>query len=127
MIHGRFETQSVDLNAVTEEDVVKYMRAEPRLLDNVWKAVLDHSLEARSFTEDVYRLDLRGAFGKNDDPEARELICRRLASGAVFLRDLAYTAWMESAKPLPRVEPIDQPQNPDNPRYKPATGSAPAK
>ena len=78
MIHGRFESQYLDLIGVTEEDVVKYMRKEPRLLDNVWKAVLDHSLEARGFTEDVYRLDLRGAFGKKDDLEARELVCKRL-------------------------------------------------
>jgi hypothetical protein len=126
-IHGRFESQYLDLIGVTEEDVVKYMRKEPRLLDNVWKAVLDHSLEARGFTEDVYRLDLRGAFAKKDDADARELVCKRLAAGAGFLRDLAYTAWIESAKPLPRVDPIDLPQNPDNPKYNPATGSAPAK
>ena len=127
MIHGRFESQYLDLIGVTEENVVKYMRKEPRFLDNVWKAVLDHSLEARGFTEDVYRLDLRGAFGKKDDTEARELVCKRLAAGAGFLRDLAYTAWAESARPVPRTESIDQPQNPDNPRYNPATGSAPAK
>jgi len=126
MIHGRFESQYVDMIGVTEEDVVKYMRKEPRHLENVWKAVLDHSLEARGFTEDVYRLDLRGAFGNKDDAEARELVCKRLAAGAGFLRDLAYTAWIESAKPMPRVESIDQPQNPDNPKYNPATGSAPA-
>ena len=126
-IHGRFESQYVDLAGVNEEDVVKYMRKEPRHLENVWKAVLDHSLEARGFTEDVYRLDLRGAFAKKDDAEARELVCKRLAAGAGFLRDLAYTAWIESAKPLPRTDPIDQPQNPDNPRYNPATGSGPAR
>jgi hypothetical protein len=126
-IHGRFESQFVDLAGVTEEDVVKYMRKEPRLLEDVWKAVLDHSIEARNFTEDVYRLDLRGAFGNKDDAEARELVCKRLAAGAGFLRDLAYTAWIESARPLPRMDPINQPQNPNNPKYNPATGSAPAK
>ena len=78
-IHGRFESQYVDLIAVTEEDVLKYMRKEPRLLEDVWKAVLNHSIEARDFTEDVYRLDLRGAFAKKDDAEARELVCKRLA------------------------------------------------
>ena len=44
--------------------MLKYMRKEPRLLEDVWKAVLNHSIEARDFTEDVYRLDLRGAFAK---------------------------------------------------------------
>lgn len=100
---------------------------QPRLLDNVWRAVLDHSLEARGFTQDVYRLDLRGAFGQKDDAEAREMVCRRLAAGAGFPRDLAYTARAESARPVPRTESIDQPQNPDNPKYNPAAGSAPAK
>jgi len=125
-IHGRFESQYVDLIGVTEEDVEKYMRKEPRHLDDVWKAVLNHSLEARDSTEDVYRLDLRGAFQNKDDAEAKELVCKRLAAGASFLRDLAYTAWIESAKPVPRVESINQMQNPDNPRYNPAAGSAPA-
>jgi len=125
-IHGRFETQYVDLIEVTSDDVIKYMRKEPRHLDDVWKAVLDHSLEARNSVEDVYRLDLRGAFQKKDEQEARELVYKRLAAAASFLRDLAYTAWIESAKAVPRVDPLDQPQNPSNPRYNPAAGSAPA-
>ena len=126
-IHGRFESAYVDLIGVTEEDLLRYVPKEPRLLDDVWRSVLDHSIEARNFTEEVYRLDLRGAFVKKDDAEARELTCKRLGAGAAFLRDLAYTAWVESARPVPRVEPIDQPQNPDNPKYNPAAGSAPAK
>ena len=46
-IHERFETRYVDLIHVTSEDVGKYMRKEPRHLDDVWKAVLGHSLDAR--------------------------------------------------------------------------------
>jgi hypothetical protein len=83
-------------------------------------------IEARGFVEDVYRLDLRAAFKDGSDAEARKLVCTRLASGASFLRDLAYTAWLESAKPAPAVQPIDVPNNPENPHYNPATGSAPA-
>lgn len=125
-IHGRFESRYVDLIEVTAPDIVKYMRKDTRHLDDVWQATLDHSLEARNFVEDVYRLDLRGAFEKKDDAEARELVYKRLAAGASFLRDLAYTAWIESGKPIPSIKPIDQMQNPANPRYNPAAGSAPA-
>lgn len=125
-IHGRFETRYVDLIEVTSADVVKYMRKEPRQFDDVWKATLDHSLEARNSVEDVCRLDLRGAFQKKDDTEARELVYKRLAAGATFLRDLAYTAWIESAKPSPAIDPSHQMQNPANPKYNPAAGSAPA-
>ena len=126
-IHGRFESQYVDLIETTAPDVVKYMRKEPRHLDDVWKATLDHSLEARESVEAVYRADLRGAFQKKDDAEARELVYKRLAAGASFLRDLAYTAWIESAKPVPPVDAINRMENPANPRYNPAAGSAPAK
>lgn len=125
-IHGRFETAYVDLIQVTEADLAPYMRKTPQHLDHPWTAILDHMLEARQAVEDVYRLDLRGAFKDRTDADARKLVYTRLASGASFLRDLAYTAWIESAKPVSPVKPIDVPNNPENPRYNPATGSAPA-
>jgi len=34
---------------------------------------------------------------------------------------------VESAEPVAPIDAIDQPQNPANPKYNPATGSAPAK
>jgi hypothetical protein len=126
-IHGRFESAYVDLIEVTAPDVVKYMRKDARHLDDVWKATLDHSLEARESVDAVYRLDLVSAFVKKDNQEARELVYKRLASGAGFLRDLAYTAWIESAKPIPPIDPLDRMENPNNPKYNPATGSAPAR
>jgi hypothetical protein len=126
-IHGRFETEYVNLIAVSEADVVKHVPQRARHLDDVWPAVLNHSLEAREFVEKVYEMDKRGAFVRKDDGEAREFTHRRLAAGAAFLRDLIYTAWIESEKPVPPVAPGDAMQNPDNPRFNPATGSAPAK
>jgi len=125
-IHGRFESAYVDLIQVTEADVLPYVSKAARHLDDPWTAILDHMLEARGAVEDVYRLDLRGAFKDRTDAEAKKLIYTRLASGASLLRDLAYTAWIESAKPQTTVKPIDIPNNPENPRYNPATGSAPA-
>ena len=125
-IHGRFESEYVDLIAATEADLLKYVPREVRYLEDPWQDTLNHSLEARNFVEDVYRLDLAGAFRDKDNREARELVYKRIAAGATFLRDLAYTAWIESAKPAPQVKPIDQPLNPENPRFNPAAGSAPA-
>jgi hypothetical protein len=114
------------LIATSEADIVKHVPKNARYLDDPWQATLQHSLDSRNFVENIYRLDLRGAFKDKDDHEARELVYTRLAAGAAFLRDLAYTAWIESAKPVPAVKPIDRPENPENPRYNPATGSAPA-
>lgn len=125
-IHGRFESTYVDLIQVSEADVLAYVPKQPRQLADPWTAILDHMIEARGHVEEVYKLDLRGAFAKPGDPEAKKLVCTRLASGAAFLRDLAYTAWIESAKPVPTVKPLENMSNPENPSYNPATGSAPA-
>src|ERR1017187_1988276 len=42
-IHGRFESAYVDLIGVTEEDLLRYLPKEPRLLDDVWRSVVAHS------------------------------------------------------------------------------------
>jgi hypothetical protein len=123
-IHGRFESGYVDRMDATEADVARYVRKEARYLEDPWTAILDHMIEARNSVEDVYRIDLRGGFKDPEDKEARELVCKRLASGASFLRDLAYTAWIESGKPFTVTGPL--PNDPRNPNYNPATGSAPA-
>jgi hypothetical protein len=125
-IHTRFESTYVDLIQTREADVLAYVRKTARHLDDPWIAILDHMIEARDAVEDVYRLDLREAFKNRNDADAKRLVYTRLASGASFLGDLAFTAWIESAKPDPAVKPIDVPSNPDNPKYNPATGSAPA-
>jgi hypothetical protein len=56
--------------------------------------------------------------------EAPDLVKSQLTKAAVLLRDLTYTAWLQSAEPLStgkNPKPID----PANPAYNPATGSAP--
>jgi hypothetical protein len=125
-IHDRFEEDFPNLIGATEADLLKYVSKTPRYLEDPWQATLKHSLESRNRVEDIYRLDLRHAWGNKDDQEARELVSKCMGSGAEFLRDLTYTAWIDSAKPVPRVKPTDRPENPDNPKYNPATGSAPA-
>jgi hypothetical protein len=125
-IHGLFESQYVDLIAATEADILPYVAKEARHLEDPWTAILDHMIQARDAVEDIYRLDLRGALKDPKDSEARKLVYTRLASGAAFLRDLVYTAWIESAKAIAAGSPLDLPNNPDNPRYNPATGSSPA-
>jgi hypothetical protein len=125
-IHERFESTYLDLIRVSEANVLPLVPKKPRYLSDPWTAILDHMLEARNYTEEIYRLDLQGAFGRTDNAEARQLVYKRLASGAGFLRDLAYTAWIESGKPFAGLEDDDTMSDPKNPKYNPATGSAPA-
>jgi hypothetical protein len=125
-IHGRFESSYVDLIKLSETDLLPYIDRTARHLDDPWTAILDHMIEARGFAEDVYKLDLREAFRKPGDADAKKLVTTRLAAGAAFLRDLAYTAWIESAVPAPAFKATESMSNPENPNYNPATGSAPA-
>lgn len=125
-IHERFESTYVDLIKVSETDVLPLVSRKPRYFSDPWAAILDHMLEARAYTEEIYKLDLQGAFERTDNAEARQLVCKRLASGAGFLRDLAYTAWIEAGKPFAGLQDDDTMSDPKNPRYNPATGSAPA-
>ncbi|MBO0719594.1 MAG: hypothetical protein J2P41_02155 [Blastocatellia bacterium] len=62
---------------------------------------------------------------KNNE-EAAHLVRIQLAKAAALLRDLTYTAWVESAKPAVRGGATEtNPINRSNPRYNPETGTAP--
>jgi hypothetical protein len=61
-------------------------------------AYLRHS---STFVEKVYELEKAGGFIGAGTPESREFAAERLAAGASMLRDMIYTAWLDSAKPVP--------------------------
>jgi hypothetical protein len=63
-IHGRFEEDYVNLIGETEADVLKHVPKTARYLGDPWQATLKYSLDSRNFVEEVYRLDLRHAFGE---------------------------------------------------------------
>ena len=123
-IHGRFESQFVDLLGLSEADLLPKI-SKARVLDDPFDAVLHHLDDAATHVEEVYRLDQRGAFANPKDAEARNLVETQLAKAAALLRDLVYTAWVKSAEPAPRMESGQNPISRTNPRYNPATGSAP--
>jgi hypothetical protein len=51
--------------------------------------------------EKVYQLEKAGGFVGAGSPESRDFTAARLAAGASMLRDMVYSAWLESAKPVP--------------------------
>lgn len=122
-VHGRMESQYVDLIEVKTEDVLKQVAPAKRLKDP-FAAILEHLDKAAEKVEKVYELDKAGAWADKENKEAKNLVHERLASGAALLRDLAYTAWIESDEPF-RFTRGNNPIDPANPNYNPATGSAP--
>ena len=46
-------------------------------------------------------MEKEGGFNGAGSTESRAFTADRLAAGAGMLRDMIYTAWVESAKPVP--------------------------
>jgi len=124
-VHGRFESQFVELIQLTSADLAPLME-KPRVLDDPFAAFVGHLDDAATHVEEVYQLDKSGALADKTNEQAAKLVRVQLAKAAALLRDLTYTAWMESAKPPaagggPEANPINR----ANPRYNPETGTAP--
>jgi hypothetical protein len=66
------------------------------IFDN-YVAYLRHSA---TYVEKVYQLEKAGGFTGAGSSESRDFSADRLAAGASMLRDMIYTAWLESAKPV---------------------------
>jgi len=124
-IHGRFETAYVDLLAVTVDDMRPMIRPAQMIADP-FEAVLGHLDRSATHMEEVFQLDKEGAFKDSTNSAAKKLVLTQLAAASQLLRDLVYTAWIQSAKPQPQRSRATEPTSPSNPRYNPATGSAPA-
>ena len=57
--------------------------------------------QTAKYVEKVYQFDKAGAFTSAGTPESRDFAAERLAAGATMLRDMIYTAWLQSANPVP--------------------------
>lgn len=126
-IHGRFESSFVELIELKESDIFSKVQ-KPQTFTDPFRAILDYLDQAASHVEEVYILDKKGALAEEGNEAARNLVYERTTSAAQMLRDLTWTAWIESAKPFTRrmMDPTQNPIDPKHPKYNPATGSAPA-
>jgi hypothetical protein len=124
-IHGRFESKFVDSIGLTETDLQPLVsRESARVLNDPFAAIIHHLNDAGTHVEQVYRLDQAGAFNDPHNKQAADLVKSQLSKAALLLRDLTYTAWMQSAEQPSTVKGAN-PIDPSNPAYNPATGSAP--
>ena len=98
-IHAQFEGPYVAAN-IKEADVRPFMATLHPVGDQFddYMAYLRHS---NTLVERVYQLDKAHGFEGAGTPEAKQFTAERIAAGASMLRDLIYSAWVESAKPVP--------------------------
>jgi hypothetical protein len=99
-IHWQFEGPFVDANI--HEPEVRAKMTELKAIDgDMFDAYVAYLRQTKTYVERVYQLEKVGGFVGAGTPESREFTAERLAAGASMLRDMIYTAWLESANPVP--------------------------
>src|SRR5580698_10526794 len=98
-IHWQFEGPFVDAN-MHEAEVRPKMTAPKAIEGDIFDAYVAYLRTSKKYVERVYQLDKAGGFQGAGTAESREFTAERLAAGASMLRDMIYTAWLESAKPV---------------------------
>lgn len=99
--HGRFESAYVQHN-VTVADILPHVRAQPRTVTDVRADVMAYLEHSHARLERLYELDLQERFGPETRGTAHHAFAiERLAAGTNMLRDLWWSAYAESGRPVP--------------------------
>jgi len=101
-IHAQFESAYVGAN-ISPNNFVDLVHT-PEKLDDPFAAYIAYLRQSNALVEKVYAIEKAGGFRDKGSPEAFEFTTHRLAAGSQMLLDLWYTAWLESAEPVPSPE-----------------------
>jgi len=98
-IHSQFEGPFVDANL--HEPEVRAKMTDPKALEgDMFDDYVAYLRQTNTHVEQVYQLEKAGGFVGAGTAESREFTAERLAAGASMLRDMIYTAWLDSGKPV---------------------------
>jgi len=100
-IHHRFESVFVAAH-VRAPEVKADMTPVKAIQGNMFDAFVAYLRHTRTYVDEVYQLDKEGGFVGAGTAQSRQFTAQRLAAGASMLRDMIYTAWLDSAQPAPR-------------------------
>ncbi|MGA7109221.1 MAG: S1/P1 nuclease [Terracidiphilus sp.] len=99
-IHWQFEGPFVGAN-IQASQVTPYMTPLHAIDGDMFDAYVAYLRHTATYVEKVYQLEKAGGLVGAGSPESRDFTAARLAAGASMLRDMVYSAWLESAKPVP--------------------------
>jgi len=100
LIHAQFESAFVTAN-IHAPEVQSKMTPTKLLEGDMFDDFMTYLRHTASYVEKVYQLDKAGGFIGAGTQESRDFTAERLAAGASMLRDMIYTAWIDSAQPVP--------------------------
>jgi hypothetical protein len=95
--HSRFESGFVGAH-LTEADVGPRLTSSATAFVNPREAIWEHVRRTNRSVEELYRLEMEHGFDPYSPPHPaeREFVATRLAAGAEMLRDLWWSAWVNS-------------------------------
>jgi hypothetical protein len=103
-IHWKMEGEFVAAN-MKQLQFASLVPAQAAKLENPFQDYIAYLRKSNTYVEQVYRLEKAGGFAGQGTAESREFIEQRMAAGAAMLRDLWYTAWLDSAVDPPTHVP----------------------
>lgn len=98
-IHWQFEGSFVGAN-LHASNVQPRMTALHPLEGDVFADYMDYLRQSSKYIEKVYQLEKIGGFQGQGTQESRDFTADRLAAGASMLRDMIYSAWLQSGNPV---------------------------
>jgi hypothetical protein len=98
-IHYQFESPFVAANIHAPEVQAK-MTPVKAIDGDIFDAYMAYLRHTGTYVEKVYQLEKAGGFVGAGTSESRDFTAERLAAGASMLRDMIYTAWIDSAQPV---------------------------
>jgi hypothetical protein len=105
-IHAQFESVYVAAN-FKEKDFAAFLKA-PERLNDPFADYIAYLRKSNALVKNVYALEKAAGFNGKGSPEAFDFTAHRLAAGSQMLLNLWYTAWLESAEPVPE-HPLSTP------------------
>jgi hypothetical protein len=96
---GRFVTRTLDQMEIAS------LVQDPVRQKDPWHDYLQYLRDSNHLVEMVYQLEKAGELKDTGTAESRQFLRQRLAAGAQMLLNLWYTAWEESALPVPPRSP----------------------
>jgi len=98
-IHYQFESPFVAANMHARE--VRAKMTPPAAIDgDMFDSYVAYLRHTATYVEKVYQLEKAGGFVGAGSSESRDFTAERLAAGASMLRDMIYSAWIDSAVPV---------------------------
>ncbi len=98
-IHWQFEGPFVGAN-IHAGDVEPKMTPVKAIDGDLFDAYVAYLRHTATYVEKVYQLEKAGGFTGAGTAESREFTAERIAAGASMLRDMIYSAWLDSAQPV---------------------------